>query len=200
MGRNREACMKKLPGVRICNHCTLREENHAWAFRIEGNYGILHGRTVAAKCRHWKDEIEMKEGFAQWSCTGRFLRVCAFGKQNQREILVVSLSVQIFPAFQHSARITKLWMYYGDQTFCERRIISSVKSCFNYAEFRTVVQFFGDHGYVASMLDHGIITTFYTWFFSSERNSWHPSFGQSPTFLTVINLHFWDLEFRQFIF
>ena len=39
--------------------------------------------------------------------------------------------------FQHRSVLRDLqscWMYYGDQICCEKWIISSVKSCFNYAE------------------------------------------------------------------
>jgi hypothetical protein len=39
----------------------------------------------------------------------------------------VNLTVQIFPALQHLAKLTRLRMYYGDHTCCERWIISSVK-------------------------------------------------------------------------
>ena len=65
MGRNRDACMKKLPGVRTCNRCISPEENHVLTIRIEGNYGILHGQNLAARCPHSKDGTGMKEGFAQ---------------------------------------------------------------------------------------------------------------------------------------
>ena len=39
-----------------------------------------------------------------------------------------------FPALKHLAKLTRLRMYNGDQVCCARWIISSVKSCFNYAE------------------------------------------------------------------
>jgi hypothetical protein len=57
-------------------------------------------------------------------------------------------------------------MYYGDQIFCERWIISSVKSGINYAEIPYDALIFpkrrlrGLGG--ARSLDHGIITTFHT--------------------------------------
>jgi hypothetical protein len=69
----------------------------------------------------------MKEGFAQLFCINQFLQVCGVGTQNLREILRVNLTVQIFPALQHLAKLTRLRMYYGDHTCCERWIISSVK-------------------------------------------------------------------------
>ena len=76
----------------------------------------------------------MKEGFSQLFCINQFLQVCGVGTQNLREILRVNLTVQIFPALQHLAKLTRLRMYYGDQICCERWIISSMKSRLDYAE------------------------------------------------------------------
>lgn len=85
-----------------------------------------------------RDGIGMKAGFVQLFCKGQFLGFCVAGKQNLREILKVNLSAPIFPAIfpalQHLARLPKVGMYYGDQVYCERWIISSVEFRLDYAE------------------------------------------------------------------
>jgi len=120
--------------VRTCNHCISSEGSHVSTIRNGGNYEILYGQILAARCRHWKDRTGMKEGFAQRFCISQFLRVCVVGKQNLRGILGANLTAYVFPALQHLARLSKLRMYYGAQICCGRWIISSVKSRSDYAE------------------------------------------------------------------
>jgi hypothetical protein len=66
--------MKRLPDVRICNHCISPEENRVSIIRIEGNCGIHRERKMATKCPHWKDGTGMKEGLLNDSVKFGFFR------------------------------------------------------------------------------------------------------------------------------
>ncbi len=72
--------------------------------------------------------IDWNEGrFCSMILIGQFLQVCVVGKRNLRAILGVNLTEYVFPALQHLARLTKLWMYYGGQDCCGKWTICFVK-------------------------------------------------------------------------